>query len=283
MPAHQHEETERDPLAPTSRRTFLGLAAAAGGAGLTATQVVADSGDGQSVTILASPDQRDAVRDAAERLRELRPGTRISLEVAETARGIRLFTAGDVDVVAGDRPLLPAERARTSEHGVDPELAELPTDAGTISRPGSTWVDPLRPKHVAETWSGEASVSTWAEVSSKEADSGVAAPAPGESSTAVDDEASVLVRGVRAAQYASGRGGVGYYEPDREWLGSNAEPTNGDDATETDVVRLAYLGVDRSSIRSPVVGDVVQAFEAASTARVGDVSLFEDPYGVTAT
>lgn len=278
MPAPEHEEPERDPLAPTSRRTFLGLAAAAGGAGLTAAPVVADSGEGQSVTILTSPDQHEVVQAAAEHLRERRTGTRISLETATTPRGIRLFTAGEVDVVAADRPLLQAERSRAGEHGVDQALEELPTDVGTLTRPASTWVDPLRPKHVAETWSGEATVSTWAEVSPGEGDSDRRTAPSADASAAVDGDDSVLIRGVRAAQYASGHGGVGYYEPEREWLGSN---DGADDVVETDVVRLAYLGVDRAALRPSTVEDVVRAFDEVSTARVGDVHFFEDPYGVT--
>lgn len=284
MPAPDHEETANDPAAPTSRRAFLGLAAAAGGAGLTAAPAVADSSDGQSVTVVASPGQSDAVHSAADRLRELRPGTRIALDVAETARGIELFTAGEVEIVASDRPLLPTERARAGEHGVDQEIEEVPTDVGTLTRPGSAWVDPLRPSRIAETWSDEGLVSTWAEVPSDDVDtddatSGVSGPA------SVDVHESVLVRGVRDAQYATGHGGVGYYEPERAWLearGGEPEPAF-DDAADTPVVRLAYLGVDRASLRTPVVEDVVRAFSDVSADRVGELPFFEDPYGVTAT
>lgn len=281
MPAPEHDATERDRLAPTSRRTFLGLAAAAGGAGLTAAPTVAD-GDGQPVTILAGPDQRDAVRAAAKRLRELQSGTRISLETAETARGIQLFTAGEVDVVAADRPLLPAERSRADEHGVDQALEELPTDAGTLTRPTSTWVDPLRPKRIAETWSADGPVSTWAEVSPSGGGSVDSTTFAADSTASVDGDDSVLVRGVRDAQYATGHGGVGYYEPDRAWLAAD-DGLDAEHAATTPVVQLSYLGIDRASLRTSVVEDLLEVFEAVSTDRVGDVDVFTDPYGVTVT
>lgn len=283
MPTSEHEETASEALAPTSRRTFLGLAAMAGGAGLGGAPATAVVGDGNVVSVLASPEQRDVVRAVADRLRSAGSGTTISLDVAETAPAIRSFATGEVDVVAGGRPLLPTERSRASEHGVDLRIEELPTHAGAVTRPDASWVDPLRPKRIAETWSTSGPVSTWAEAPSSEGGVDDALPTTGDAAAVGDADETVLVRGTRATQYARGRGGVGYYQPEWDWLRSDVDATNGDAASDARVVRLAYLGLDRRSLRTATVEDVVSAFEAASTARVGDVPFFEDPYGVTAT
>lgn len=286
MPSRDPPEPA-DSFAPTSRRSFLVVAGSAGALGLSAVPASGDRSDGDAVTILASPTQRDVADDAADRLREARPGTRVSVD--ETTAGPERFATGAAEVLIGSRPMLPDERSRAAEHDVEPFGEELPTATATLHRPESSWLDCLRPRNVAEAWESAGAVETWAEVTS---DGGRGAVAPdgverhlphqrgGQFDAEAIGDGSALVRGVRAVQYASGRGGLGYYEPDPSWIGASADASGDATGSGTPLVRLASLQVDRSTLQRAVVDDVHRALAGVSADRVGNVPYFADPYEV---
>lgn len=281
----------------TSRRTFLELAGSFGVLGLAGSAATGERQRGD-VSIGASPALGDAVRGAADRFRGAAPDADVSIEDVPTTEGLDRVGAGEIDGLVAARPLLPAERARATEHrGV--ERRELPVATATLQRPESSWLDPLRPDELVARWSGDGPVETWAEVAPASTDRGETRRAASagrvtdfESPTTADatiqpaDCSTPLVRGVRAPQYASGFGGVAYYEPDADWLEADAlgtaGPAAGDDATvATPVVRLGYLHAAETSLRREAVADFVRTLAGLSRERVGDLTYYADPFGVT--
>lgn len=269
--------------ASTSRRAFLVMAGSAASVGLAAAPASGTDPEG-AVTMDVTPPQRGAARAAVDRLRSARSSTGVPVRMTETAAGPRRFTAGDVDVLAGGRPLLPAERSRAAENGVDYERRELPTATAALRHPESSWVDCLSPNRLAETWAGDGSAETWAEVAPGTVTDALTRRPPSEASAAGAESSErtdptpdgpVLVRGVRSHQYASGFGGLGYYEPEGDLLGDR----DGDADSHTPLVRLTYLYVDRESVERREVKDLVRAYARQSAERVGDRPYFEDPIG----
>lgn len=289
-------ETDGSCRASATRRTFLRASGAIAGLGLPATAVRGGRGGtpGDAVTIDASPAQRDAVRAAVGPVRDARSNGDVSVRVAETTTGLDRLTAGDadVDVVAGSRPMLPAERSRAVENGVDYERREVPTATAALRHPDSAWVDCLPSAGIADTWAGDGAVETWAEVAPETAESVTTRHLPA-GDPPVDLErgehrdarvrparhGSALVRGVRAYQYASGFGGVGYYEPNDEWLVRSAGAADRAVDSHTSLVRLGFLYVDRDSLERQPVHDVVRAYTHVSANRVGRVPYVETPFG----
>lgn len=300
-------------LAPTSRRTFLVGACSVGGLGLAAGPA---TGDGTAVTVATSPAQREAAREAVDTLEDARPDASVSLDVVETSTGLDRFAEGAVDVLAGSRPMLPDERSLAAERGVEYVRREVPTATAVLRQPGSTWLHPLRPRRLAETWADDGVVETWAEVTTHTTDRGATrrpaangpSPAPATDGDSGAGPASsgatpvpggtVLVRGPRASQYASGFGGVAYYEPEVDWLrdsagSADADSTSADaeftaadaDATPDDVaatsatpvVRLGYLYAAESSLRHDAVAEVVRTYVHRSVERVGNLAYYAEP------
>lgn len=274
-----------------SRRTFLALTGSAAGAGLSAVPASGRSGGGDPVTVVVSPAEGDAARDAVDRLRETRPTATVSLRVAETTEGLRRFTAGDADVLSGSRPILPAERSLAVENAVDYERGELPTATAALRRPESSWVDCLPPTRLAERWADDGPTETWAEVAPPGVTNGVTRPRPPGDVTphaarerrqrraSPPPERTALVRGVRASQYASGFGGVGYYEPRGDWIDRSVRSVDRDVERYTPLVRLAFAYVNRESFDRRPVREFVRAYARSSADRVGDVPYFGDPFG----
>lgn len=292
-------ERPRDSRVRTSRRAFLLTAGSAAGVGLTATAAgQSRSSATGSAAIAVSPAQRAAVRDALDRSSSLSPDG-VSLRVAETAAGLERLAAGDVDAVVGSRPALPSERERAADRDVAYDRLELPAATAALERPAATWVDCLRPTSVAETWAGEGAVETWAEVPSDSTADGAATTALSDAAavdsataggasdevTAGDQrgvesrpsrEAAVLVRGVRSHQYASGHGGLGYYEPHGDWIEGPLDASERGDDSHARLVRLGFLSVASES--SPTVDDFVRAYERRSAELLGDVRYFGSPF-----
>ncbi|WP_224270012.1 substrate-binding domain-containing protein [Haloprofundus salinisoli] len=274
--------------APTSRRGFLVLAGVTAGVGLPAGTAGGSESDRRSrqLVVAASPAQRETARDAVARFRESDPSVGVSFRVAETTEGFRRFAAGDADVLAASRPILPAERTRVVENGVAYANREIPTNRMVLHQPESTWCECLSPGRIAEAWSGDGPVETWAEAAPEDAAGSVtfgpeydsdenggsrrrAPPTP---------DGTMLVRGVREFQYASGFGGVGYYESDSEHLAS-ASAASDDAASETPLVRLSFLYVDRDSLEELAAEELIRAYSRRSAERVGRTTYYENPIG----
>lgn len=262
--------------ASTSRRTFIQLAGSTAGIGLSATASSARAaGSGEKVRLVASHAQDEPARETVSSIREDRSRVEFSLRIEGTSAGMRRFAAGGVDVVAGSRPMLPAELSRAADNDVDHHHRELPTAVAAIRHPASSWVDPLSPTRLAETWEGDGPVDMWAEVTGDVAATETATSGDRDGRTRPSADGTVLVRGVRAYQYARGFGGLGYYEPEEDWL---VDRPADDRDSHTPLVRLAFLYADRDSLRRQSVADVVRAFTRLSEERVGHVPYFESPF-----
>ncbi|MFC7139300.1 hypothetical protein ACFQMA_05535 [Halosimplex aquaticum] len=274
--------TEREPAADdggpgsVSRRDFLLTTGTVAGAGLSTAAV---TGRGAAApTVAASPAEHAAARDAVKRA-----DAAVAVERAETTDGLERFAAGEVDALVGSRPMLPSERARVADEGVDYRGREIVSGAAVLRPPESSWVECLSPSGIAGTWAGDGPVETWAEVDSgvsriagaltRTVERGSEGPPGGEASSA--PSADVLVRGSRAYQYAVGAGGVGYYEPG-DWL---VRTTAGDVDSATPVVRLAYLYADRDALSRSTVGEFARAYERRVAEGIGDVTYAERPFG----
>lgn len=267
-----HSETPTEPnatgRAATSRRTFLVLAGSAAGVGLTATGATGSSdSSGAAGRVAASPPHRDVAHGAVDSPGDDSPIADVSIQTDPTTTAARRFTAGTVDALVASRPLLPAERERAAEHDVEYERREVPTAVAALRHPASTWVDCLPTASLAETWESDGVVETWAEAETTGGDADAVAT-PGEATTQPAEDGAALVRGVRAYQYAEGYGGLGYYEPEDDWLVAGS---GGRDDSHTPLVRLAYLYVDRGALGQSGVADFVREFAARSADRVGDV------------
>lgn len=254
--------------AATSRRTFLVLAGSTAGAGLTAGGAVGSPGSsGGDGAVAASPPHGDVAHDAVDSARDERPAAAVAVETDPTTAAARAFTAGDVDALVASRPLLPDERERAAANAVDYERHELATAVATLRHPTSTWVDCLPTASLAETWGSDGVVETWAEAETDGGGADAATNAGGATAEPASDGAAII-RGVRAYQYADGYGGLGYYEPEDDWL---AAGTGGGDDSQTPLVRLAYLYVDRGALGTAGIAGFVREFAARSDDRVGDV------------
>ncbi|MFC6823953.1 substrate-binding domain-containing protein [Halopelagius fulvigenes] len=274
---------------PTSRRTFLAMAGATAGAGLVTGSAADGAGRAGTVTIDASPSQRAAAGIALDGLRTRNPSADVSLDVAETTEALGRFAEGEVDVLVGSRPILPDERARAAENGVAFEGREIPTDRMALLPPGA-WCDCLRPNRLAETWGGDGPVETWAEVARGGAAGTAGAVTAHRPSDAAGGErgasrrsraaspasdGTVLVRGVREFQYATGSGGVGYYAPGSDALAApDAAERNGE---STPLVRLGFLYANRESLRRRPVEEFLRTYARQSARRVGGVPYFANP------
>lgn len=276
----------------TSRRAFLTTGAATSiclSAGPTGGKRRA--GSERELTVDVSPAQEDAARDVVDRFLDAESDATVSLRITETTAGLRRFTAGITDVLVGSRPVLPAERSRAVENDVAVDCREVPTAKAALRHPESSWVDCLSPTRLADIWAGDGAVDTWAEgarratveAGSRHAPSGAApdrtvpTERPGTEMRPTQDE-SVLVRGVRAYQYASGAGGVGYYQPNDDWLVRPATAIEADTDSYTPLVRLGYLSVDRESAARAAT-DFVRAYVRRGERLVGNVPYFADPIG----
>lgn len=270
-----HPSVDGGDGARTSRRTFLQFASATVGAGLSTTAASGRRATaGFEIRIATSPAHRSVSRAAVGAIRDEHPSTDLSIQSAPTTVGARRFTDGAADALVGSRPLLPAERGRAADNGVAFECREHPTAMAAIRHPASTWIDCLRPRQVAATWSGDSPVETWAEVSLAELGSGGSGDSAALPSETPADGRTALVRGVRAYQYAEGHGGPGVYEPHRRWLVADP-PTDGDGYTP--LVRLASLYVDSEALTREPVADFVRQFARRSTDRAGGVEYVTGP------
>lgn len=267
--------TERDPAVgdgdrgALSRRGFLLATGAAAAASVPTATAATERG---MQTIAVSPPEQAAAEDAVANA-----GSAVRIERSPTTRGIERFAAGEVGAVVGSRPMLPAERARVEASGVDYARREVVSDAAALRPPESTWVECLSPGAVAATWSADGAVETWAEVDGR-AVPGISTAAPAPRDEAADRgrpaTRDVLVRGSRAYQYASGAGGVGYYEPGDDWL---VRQSTGAD-TAVPVVRLAYLYADRDALDGSPTARFVRTYARQIETQTRDVSYADRPF-----
>ncbi|WP_408960520.1 hypothetical protein [Natrinema sp. 74] len=279
-----------DGSVPTSRRTFLAAAGATAAAGFMSGPASGEPATGsQSATVAVSPPHRPAVDDAMDRLTERRRRA-ITLDVTASTAGFRRFADREVDVLVAGRPILAAERGTVRENEGDYEARVVPTATAALRPPQSSWADPLRPSRLVEAWSTDDPVQTWAEIAPLgEADDADVRIANAQTTvdrtgdrlagevTPLPTDTLTLVRGVRSHQYAAGRGGVGYYEPDAEWFGRPG--TTGHEAADVRLVRLSFLYADRHSLRRPEVQTLLRAYGHTSADAVGTVAFYADPHG----
>lgn len=274
-------DRSRNSSSTVSRRNLL-VATATGAAGLAAVPTgVGGSRTGSKVAAGVVVDGAESHRElsagVAGRVRRDHPDADLTVRGSGTAEGFRRFAAGDVDAHVASRPMLPAERDRAADRGVAYERVELALGGATLAYSGNEWYECLRDHEVADRWAGDGEVATYAEVAERAADAEARKQTLDSDRAAVapDDDATVLVRGTRAFQYERGFGGVAYYEPDVAGVRSRGD--GGRDADGAELLRLAYLYLNRTSLERPAVESFRRAYLDRTARLTGDVTYFADP------
>ena len=244
-----------------SRRGFV----LAGGA-ITATALTGKSTGRKvaldtSVDIAATEPYRAAVRDVVRAFEDADVGVRLRMTERATLDGADVHVSG---------------RPRGSIDSGGPVRGAAIHGLAALSHAEREWRESLRTRELDERWAGDAPVETWFESDWERAASIGRAGGTDETSTRetnTDGEASArtdrdtgavsrtLIRGNRSYQYASGFGGVGYYEVARDAVEAiSPDPGAGrgpsDRATRperaaksrTPIVRVGYVRVDGESI-----------------------------------
>lgn len=263
-------------LGSASRRGFLLTAGTGTAVGLSSASAGARGGAGRTgaLSVAATGALCPTLRRAARRFRRERSDARVSVASADASDGLRRFAAGDVDVLAAGRPLLPAEAERVRAAGVEYAGGEFAVEVAALLHPAPVWYEPMATERLVERWTDAPNAETWAEVAPEGPDAAELQRAARDGELAAGRPSSGgvhLVRGIRAHQYALGYGGVGYYEPDAAHVASIAEADG--TVAATPLVRLAFVYVDCGSLRR---GEV-EAFEGAlSDAAVGVPRVADD-------
>lgn len=193
------------------------------------------------------------------------PAARGAADAAESSVSVRSVRELDAspDVLVSGRP-----EAVDGGHPVQ----EVEVDgAAALTNEGGTWRDVLPRSAVRDRWTADGTVETWSEYDGAVADGleSVARPAN------VAGEASTLVRGTRAYQYAAGRGGVGYYDVDRAAITDAADGTDGDGTVP--VVRLGYVHAASDTVDDERIAAFLDSYGGSSGDADAASNAFVDP------
>ena len=139
--------------------------------------------------------------------------------------------------------------------------------AAALSTPDGTWREVLTRTDVRRRWADDAPVETWSETVPGGAD-----PAGPPGVERSGQAPSTLVRGPRAYQYATGRGGVGYYEVD-----GDAVAGTGTDDDATPVVRVGYVHADRAAREDGRAVGFLERYRERTPPGVDAATAFLDP------
>ena len=233
--------------ASLSRRSFV--LAGGSAAGTVAVGGVAAADDRDAPVVGATEPYLPAVREAA---------------TAASDR-VRVRPAREL----GESPaVLVSGRPEASDDG--PDVHDAVIDGGAaLTNPDGTWRDVLARSEVRSRWASDSPVETWSECESVAPDDleGVERP------DGFDGSASTLVRGTRAHQYAEGRGGVGYYDVDREAIVDAADAADG----SVSVVRRGYVRADAPTVDDERVSTFLDSYGERPGDPEDDSTGFVDP------
>lgn len=231
MTTDRRSGSESAGRAALSRRAFLAAGGATVGTGLVGT-ANADEGVASASGPVAA---REPYRTAVAR-------------TLDSGRAESPAAFGDsADILVSGRP---TEDGGTVRGVVADAVATLATGS-------ETWRECLAPSAVARRWASDGPVETWSEATA------TLDPARASDGTEAGDGGQILVRGTRSAQYASGHGGVGYYDVAPEEVSGGAD---GDSSAP--LARVAY-------VHEAAAGDAT-AFLGRYRQRVGVVEAVDD-------
>lgn len=287
MSEHQ-PENDRGIPSPVSRRRFL-LAAGTTAAVSLPTMAASGTTTGE-LTIDGSPMQLGFARRVKEQVQRTHSSVSVSLSGSGTTAGLRRFAAGELDVVVGSRPILPAEHERATTNGIRYASREAAIDTIALVQSEQAWYECLSASQVAEQWAGDAEVETWAEIESdvtattattdQSAGKATTRAPPGSKPrihrSSLEQDRPILVRGVRAYQYATGFGGLGYYEPNTDDLTRLSSTAS--QPAYTPLVRLMFLYATQTALQQPAVTEFIGTYSSLSDETANEMSYFKDPY-----
>ncbi|UPM42717.1 hypothetical protein [Halocatena salina] len=269
------------------QRTFSGLsrrdvlvATGVAVSGVTGLSRTVNGEPSASVTVARDRTLAPVSEDLDETLR--RNDVALSVSTVSTEKGFERFLSRDVDVFHAVRPMLPDEAATapTAEY----EAFES-VDGTALLRSPERWrsmlsteqLDTLRGSNASQTWTelvpSDASVDL--DPPAVESDGADAFEATKRPETVLPtDNTKVIVRGIRADQYAKGHGGLGYYEVLSEELTTAEKST--DRSSESLVGRLRYTYVDAHAASEEGVASFIQLFGRHARRRLAGVVPFAD-------
>lgn len=226
----------------TSRRGVLAAVGAVAGGGVVSIDRASGARASQSVTV-----SRDrALAAPGDELERTLRDADIAVTTSErgVSDGVDRFLAGEADVLHARRPLLPDEVQTASDDGVEYEAFESVAGGASLTE-SDGWRTCLGDDGLTEFRESNPRAETWAEL----ADRGASTALDALDEAAVDDpprsDADVVVRGVRAEQYARGHGGLGYCRVSADDV---APANDADEGTRTPIVQLRYTYVNADAL-----------------------------------
>lgn len=267
-------EHTSDPRA-SSRRAFLAAVGATAGAGVVSDAAAAtrrpSSGE---LAVMRSPTLRPLSADDPP----LDVAATASVNEADAATGFERLAAGETDVLHASRPMLPEEARAAAANGVGYDAIESAVDGiALLARSERGWRSPLGEDLLDRRLRENSDVQVWSELADPDAGVGAATTRAidGDGGRAADlpSSGSLLVRGVRAEQYATGFGGLGYYDASATEL----TPVDGSDERRsyTPLARLRYTYVRDGAIPDGTVRTALRS--STSRARSDGPLAFADP------
>lgn len=230
---------QRPARTPVSRRRFLLATGGAASVGLGALASGRGAGEVGAVSVDGTRSHLRLTGSLAAAFRRRRPDVPVSVDASGTADAARRFVDGDVDVYLGGRPLTADRRTRAA--ATDDRVASSVVVLGRHALVASpTWRRRLGSGRLGRLWREGDEWRTFVESHrlrrphrrSRVGGDGRAGPSQVTARGAGASEATVLVYGDRAHQYADGSGGTGYYEvaPDELVVdgATNRSATDGD-------------------------------------------------------
>lgn len=266
-------ERTSDPRA-SSRRAFLAAVGATAGAGVVSDAAAAtrrpSSGE---LAVTRSPTLRPLSADD----HPLDVAATASVNEADAATGFERLAAGETDVLHASRPMLPEEARAAAANGVGYDAIESAVDGiALLARSERGWRSPLGEGLLDRRLRENSDVQVWSELADPDAGVGAVTTRAIDGGRAADippSESPLLVRGVRAEQYATGFGGLGYYDAPATELA----PVDGSDERRsyTPLARLRYTYVRDGAIPDGTVRTALRS--STSRARSDGPLAFADP------
>lgn len=259
--------------------------------GFLTTAGVAAAGGALSVPVNA--DRRTAARNfTVTRSRSLRPlsndqrtagagDVTLSVSEADTATGFERFVAGETDILHATRPVLPEEARAAATNGVEYEALESAVDGvALLAESESGWRSYLSDGELARRLRDGSEVQVWSELVEPGAGPALVSPAAvdgtgdGVEGDLPPSVSSVVVRGVRADQYATGFGGLAHYDAATGEL----EPVDGDGSgTYLPLARVRYTYAEKTALRDVNVRSALRSATSRRGAAFADLVPYVDP------
>jgi phosphate transport system substrate-binding protein len=198
-------------------------------------------GQQQSIKIDGSSTVYPISEAIAEEFRTEQPGTRVVVRAAGTGGGMKMFTAGEIEICAASRPIKPSEAKALDDAKVPyTELSIAFDGIAIVVNPANDWCDQLTVEQLASIWRplDDSPVMKWSELNPDWPEEEIRLYGPGTDSGTFDyftevivgeekscrsdfaasEDDNVLVTGVAEDKFSLGYFGYAYYAENQDKL-----------------------------------------------------------------